>query len=54
MDGGDLGTIARANNVSYLYARDPSILAWGVAGNSRKNLISELGEVTSSSAEPEV
>lgn len=37
-------------NMSYLYARDPSIIAWGCGGINkacRKNLLEELGEKTS-------
>lgn len=51
MEFGDvLEAIPPVKNVSYLYARDPSILAWGAAGNCRKNLLPELGEVTVASA----
>lgn len=50
-----LEAIPPVKNVSYLFARDPSIIAWGAAGNCRKNLLPELGEVTvASTAEQEV
>lgn len=41
-------------NMSYLYARDPSILAWGCSAvnkQCRKNLQAELGEKTSVQSE---
>lgn len=56
MEAGDVLEAIPLKNVSYLYARDPSIIA-GSAGiaNSRKNLIPELGEATTASAaEPDV
>lgn len=54
----DRESIPLLKNASYLYARDPSILAWGIVGagaGCRKNLMPDLGEVTTaSSIEPGV
>lgn len=53
--GGFLEPIPVLKNVSYLYARDPSVLSWGGAGKCRKNLATELRETTTASLfEPDV
>lgn len=51
-----LDPINPVKNISYLCARDPSIISWGgIKGHSKKNLDSALGEVTvASSIEPDV
>lgn len=56
MDSGVLEAIHPIKNVSYLYARDPSIIAWGgISGNCRANLNAQLTEATTvASEEPEV